>query len=128
MKKTERVLLYQAIMQSNLHPTTKSFLGQVLKNYQTVTPDMRNAMGPTGPYTPDMFQDFVRDNKKMGSEDGGRVITGLHPQDTPAAFGDLTGQPGMTDEDLSGDDLYAYLEDTGYYDGGPGGDGHGGRD
>lgn len=36
MKKTnnnsQTILLYQAIMQSNMHPTTKSFLGQVLKN------------------------------------------------------------------------------------------------
>jgi hypothetical protein len=31
MNKTEKILLFQAIQQSNLHPTTKSFLGQVLK-------------------------------------------------------------------------------------------------
>lgn len=29
---SQTILLYQAIMQSNLHPTTKSFLGEVLKN------------------------------------------------------------------------------------------------
>ena len=32
MKNTEKILLYQAIMQSNLHPTTKSFLSSILKN------------------------------------------------------------------------------------------------
>lgn len=32
MTKTETVLLYQAIQQSNMSPTTKSFLGEVLKN------------------------------------------------------------------------------------------------
>lgn len=37
MNKSELILLYEAIRQSNLHPTTKSFLGEVLKNMDEST-------------------------------------------------------------------------------------------
>lgn len=50
-KHMNKILLFEAIRQSNLHPTTKSFLAQVLKGVDDMLENVEGAQtyeGPTG--------------------------------------------------------------------------------
>lgn len=93
MKNTERVLLYQAIMQSNLHPTTKSFLGQVIKN-------MPAGMG---------------DAMTLGALEEAAPAPRMRFGEAAENYGDLErdevlSKMGLTEDDLGEDELVDYDE------------------
>lgn len=99
-------LLFQAIIQSNMSSTTKSFLGQVLKNMPTSSfggGDLQESEGhsrlnltptPTNPIT---LQELL---------DSGDFS---HEDDALDELGRIRGVPTMTYRDLSKDDLNSYI-------------------
>lgn len=59
-----RQLLYQAIIQSNMSPTTKSFLGQIIKSGTGRLKPLEVWQGPTEGETPTAFQQYILDQLK----------------------------------------------------------------
>lgn len=155
MKRLNRALLYQAVMQSNMHPTTKSFLGSILKAYKAPTVNRGSTERDVDAYVDwaDSGGDLaipIGAKRSMMEQHGIPQGSGYGPfgpfqPDDVAGYvranrtaGDRAVHPDdildsfntltgqqLTEQDLDDDSLFALNEARGRFDGGPGGDGHG---